>query len=85
MVYVLGVLGSRVEGFSFAVEWRKGGNILRQWKLDCIVVWRLAVEPDSGGLFFFFPTPRRLRRPNRPNLLLLGFSSKLISWFPFFS
>ena len=25
---------------------------------------------------FFFPTPRRLRRPNHPNLFLLGFSSR---------
>ena len=29
---------------------------------------------------FFSPTPRRLRRPNHPNLFLLGFRSKLIPW-----
>ena len=32
------------------------------------------------ALSFNSPTPRRLRRPNHPNLFLLGFSSKLISW-----
>ena len=41
-------------------------------------------SPKVVGSFFFliFPPPRRLRRPNHPNLFLLGFSSKLILWLP---
>ena len=31
----------------------------------------------SRALPVYSPTPRRLRRPNHPNLFLLGFSSKL--------
>ena len=38
----------------------------------------------SQALPFYSPTPRRLRRPNHPNLFLLGFSSKLILWFSSF-
>ena len=34
----------------------------------------------SRALPLYSPTPRRLRRPNHPNLFLLGFSSKLILW-----
>ena len=38
----------------------------------------------SRALPFYSPTPRRLRRPNHPNLFLLGFSSKLILWLSSF-
>ena len=38
----------------------------------------------SRALSFFSPTPRRLRRPDHPNLFLLGFSSKLILWLSSF-
>ena len=35
----------------------------------------------EGFSYFVFPTPRRLTRPNRPNVFLSGLSSKLMSWF----
>ena len=38
----------------------------------------------SRALPFYSPTPRRRRRPNHPNLFLLGFSSKLILWLSSF-
>ena len=38
----------------------------------------------SRALPFYSPTPRHLRRPDHPNLFLLGFSPKLILWLSSF-
>ena len=43
-----------------------------QWKFECIVAWPLASRARQWRVFLFFPTPCRLRRPNRPKLFLLG-------------
>ena len=57
----------------FAVEWRISGfssdNVFSSGFAAGARLWR--------AHSFCFPTPRR---PNHPNLFLLGFSSKLISW-----
>ena len=53
---------------------------LGQCNFECIVIWRFAARARLWRAHsFFLPTPCRLRRPNHPNLFLLGFSSKLIS------
>ena len=52
-------------------------RVYRDLMIRC---WSLNVEGSS----FYSPTPRRLRRQNHPNLVLLGFSSKLIVWLSSF-